>query len=481
MENLNGDSLEGGKVPLVDLKREYRAAIDGTHDERYEALRARRYYDGEQWTKSELKVLRDRKQPIITINRSRRKVNGLVGYEIRRRTDPIALPKDEKSGKMANTASKVMRSVEESIKLDKRVTRAFRNLLVEGSGIIEMGVEQRKGKYYATAKHVPWEMFYHDPRSRDEGFEDCSYMGLGEWMSIDEAESRWPEHEDLFIQSEDHADGYYDDEASEDRPRYRWYDETRKRVRVIQHWRRQGKDWYYYTFTGAGIMEEGKSPYVCAQSGNTYCPLYPQSCYIDQYNQRYGIMRDLFSPQDEINQRRSKLLHKISEKQFFYTKGSVSNPAKIKNELKKPDGVIEIEHGQLGQDFGVLEDRAGIQGQVELLQEAKGEIDVQGLNPTLLGRTDGAVSGRAILASQDGALAEEALIFEQLSEWKVRLYHGIWNIIKQFYTDERDERISGDDKATKFIGINKTLGVACLLYTSPSPRDRTRSRMPSSA
>ena len=25
------------------------------------------------------------------------------------------------------------------------------------------------------------------------------------------------------------------------------------------------------------------------------------------------------------------------------------------------------------------------------------------------------------------------------------------------------------------------LGVACLLYTSPSPRDRTRSRMPSSA
>ena len=111
---------------------------------------------------------------------------------------------------MANTASKVMRSVEESIKLDKRVTRAFRNLLVEGSGVIEMGVEKRKGKYYATAKHVPWEMFYHDPRSRDEGFEDCSYMGLGEWMSIDEAESRWPEHEDLFIQSEDHADGYYD-------------------------------------------------------------------------------------------------------------------------------------------------------------------------------------------------------------------------------------------------------------------------------
>ena len=28
---------------------------------------------------------------------------------------------------------------------------------------------------------------------------------------------------------------------------------------------------------------------------------------------------------------------------------------------------------------------------------------------------------------------------------------------------------------------NGKLGLACLLYTSPSPRDRTRSRMPSSA
>ena len=28
---------------------------------------------------------------------------------------------------------------------------------------------------------------------------------------------------------------------------------------------------------------------------------------------------------------------------------------------------------------------------------------------------------------------------------------------------------------------NKNVGLNCLLYTSPSPRDRTRSRMPSSA
>ena len=36
------------------------------------------------------------------------------------------------------------------------------------------------------------------------------------------------------------------------------------------------------------------------------------------------------------------------------------------------------------------------------------------------------------------------------------------------------------DAIIKFIDDEKTI-LGCLLYTSPSPRDRTRSRMPSSA
>ena len=41
-----------------------------------------------------------------------------------------------------------------------------------------------------------------------------------------------------------------------------------------------------------------------------------------------------------------------------------------------------------------------------------------------------------------------------------------------------------DPKSPLFVidsGNSKTLCIPCLLYTSPSPRDRTRSRMPSSA
>ena len=45
------------------------------------------------------------------------------------------------------------------------------------------------------------------------------------------------------------------------------------------------------------------------------------------------------------------------------------------------------------------------------------------------------------------------------------------------------ERIlkSAEIKDLRLHDLRRTLGSCCLLYTSPSPRDRTRSRMPSSA
>ena len=50
-----------------------------------------------------------------------------------------------------------------------------------------------------------------------------------------------------------------------------------------------------------------------------------------------------------------------------------------------------------------------------------------------------------------------------------------FNVVHQF---SLFDKVECDD----FSKINKSkLNKACLLYTSPSPRDRTRSRMPSSA
>ena len=45
----------------------------------------------------------------------------------------------------------------------------------------------------------------------------------------------------------------------------------------------------------------------------------------------------------------------------------------------------------------------------------------------------------------------------------------------------RDVAIPVYDQVSGLLGAAACINNACLLYTSPSPRDRTRSRMPSSA
>ena len=47
-------------------------------------------------------------------------------------------------------------------------------------------------------------------------------------------------------------------------------------------------------------------------------------------------------------------------------------------------------------------------------------------------------------------------------------------------SDELDQGNAAKEEKTNDIP-NKIMPLGCLLYTSPSPRDRTRSRMPSSA
>ena len=56
---------------------------------------------------------------------------------------------------------------------------------------------------------------------------------------------------------------------------------------------------------------------------------------------------------------------------------------------------------------------------------------------------------------------------------------GLNTILPQAVEDVKQFGLKASNP--KKVGVFATLHYCCLLYTSPSPRDRTRSRMPSSA
>ena len=78
------------------------------------------------------------------------------------------------------------------------------------------------------------------------------------------------------------------------------------------------------------------------------------------------------------------------------------------------------------------------------------------------------------------ALLKPRLVKKEEEQVRSKAYEVVEFLNLKHLANERAGNLSGGQK--KLLELGRTMMVdACLLYTSPSPRDRTRSRMPSSA
>ena len=95
-------------------------------------------------------------------------------------------------------------------------------------------------------------------------------------------------------------------------------------------------------------------------------------------------------------------------------------------------------------------------------------IDALGINnvKVFLGQSHSGLEACDVVLLASGTTALEAMLFKKPMVVSYRLGRLTYKLVSPFIK-------------TPFVSIPNLL--ACLLYTSPSPRDRTRSRMPSSA
>lgn len=448
---------------LQKLKRMVENSADLTSDAREMSERDRDYYDGFQWTAEERAILQRRKQPVITINRIRRKIDAMIGIEQRGRVDPRAYPREPGDEDAADLATKALTFVEESERIDVKRSQAFENLLIEGYGGVDVCAEPDKYGWSPKIKMCRWEELIYDPYSREKDFSDASYIGVLKWMSLDAATAfarKFTDKPDEEIEAlVDWSQTTQSGETFEDRPIHEsgfvWADKRQKRVRVAQVYYRYGEEWHLAVFTGKGELFNDVSPYL-DEHGKPDCSIILMSAYVDRENRRYGLVRDMISAQDEINKRRSKILHSLNVRQTMGARGAV-DVAKTKRELAMPDGHVEFDtaYAEAGmKPFDIIPQTDQTMGQFNLLQEAKAEIDMLGPNASLLGQLDGQQSGRAIMAQQQAGLAELAPIYDSLRDWTERVYRAVWARIRQFWDAPRWIRVTEENEAPQFIGIN---------------------------
>jgi hypothetical protein len=439
-------------LPVSRLKKQLTNFLGGKTAEHTEQGLSRRYYHGAQWDQKHLKTLNDRNQPVVTFNRIKRKINTVVGVLEKLHQDPKAFPRSPQPAaeKGAELATQVLLY---ALGWDWETVsaEAGRQAAIVGVAGVEMVLTQGdKGDPEVQLVAVDSRDYFYDPNSQQLDFSDTSFEGTTRWVDLEVAQEQWPDAaEELEEKVPTSAPVPY---PRDDDRRLKWWDHNDRRVRIVDHWYRRGGRWLYTIYCGDVILEEGESPFK-GPKGESICKYLMFSADVDHDNDRYGFARDWKGAQDEINQRRSKALHLLNTRRAIFERGAVDDIEKARRELARPDGLIEKNKGY---EFALDDTRsmADAKGNMDMLADAKAEIDQYGPNPALIGAPIDASSGRAIELLQAAGIAELGPYFIAYRTWKLRVYRAVWCAVQTFWTSERWLRVTDDQDVAQFVQLN---------------------------
>jgi hypothetical protein len=452
----DGNAESAAYLPVERLREQYINYLTVKMPEIEEQKEARRYYHGAQWSADDIRILRKRKQPIITYNRIGRKINGIIGLVERVRQDPKGFPRSPNHEEGAEVATTTVREILDGSDWKTQDAECIRHCAIDGISGVEMRlIEGDHGDPDIDLSQVFGDDYFYDPRSYRYDFSDARYDGIGKWVDIEEAIELFPDKEEILrglIQAGSDLTTRADRE-------FKWVLSTEHQLRLVEHWYRHKGQWCWAFYVSNVLLDQGVSPFK-DEKGKTMRRYIMFSAAVDHDGDRYGFVRNLKGPQDEVNQRRSKGLHLSNSRRLLVEQGAVEDIEKIRTEWAKADGVVEVKPGTLSSAAGPKikadDSTAELAAQANWYKDAKDEID-QFAQTNVATLTQGALqnlSGRAINLLQQPGLAELGPFLLAIRGWRLRVYRAVFNAAQQHWTAERWIRVTDDGVLAKFLQIN---------------------------
>jgi hypothetical protein len=445
------DFSEEGFFPVSRLRQQYADYLAAKVLEYEEQKQARHYYHGAQWTPEEIETLRRRRQPIVTFNRTGRKIDQIVGLLLRLRQDPKAYPANPRHADGAEIATQCVRTVLEASDWGFLDAYCAGQAAIEGIGGVELKLVPGDHRDPDVGiDFVFGDDFFYDPRSTKPDFSDARYMGIAKWLDVEAAVELFPDKENalrtLMVETG------FDLTTHADRE-YKWIYVNEKRLRLVEHWYRHKGRWCWAFYCSEILLAQGVSPFF-DERAQPMARFVMFSAAVDHDGDRYGFVRNLKGPQDELNQRRSKALFMSNVTRLIAQKGAVDNVEVARREYARPDGFVEYNQGF--QPPAPDDKTADLSQQLALMQDARSEIDsFVNVNPAILGQ-DGPDehSGVAINMLQKVGIAELGSFLRNYRSWKKRVYRAVWTIVQRTWQGERWIRVTDNEGLAKFIQIN---------------------------
>lgn len=438
---------DGQYLPVTRLRQQYTGYLTSKSPEILEQQQARQYFHGAQWSAEEMRVLRRRRQPVITYNYIAENINSTVGLLERYRQDPKAFPRNPRNDEGAEVATQTIRYILDSNDWKTESSEVARTASIDGIG--GMGFKLRegdKGDPDIKLEIVYGDDFFYDPRSYRPDFHDARFLGQAKWVDEEECIELFPDLEDVIrslVNNGSDLTTYSDRE-------FKWVYTTERRVRLVEQWYKHKSKWHWCFYIADTLLDQGVSPFF-DDRGKTIPRFIMFSAAVDHDGDRYGFVRNQKGAQDETNQRRSKALFISNSRRIIADKGAVDDVEKARAEWARPDGFIE-KNPKL--DIKLDDTQADLAGQMQFLADAKNELAKFSPQIAPNGELPKNVSGRAINLMQQAGTAKLGPFILAYRGWKLRIYQAVWNCAQRYWTAERWIRVTDDQDMAHFIQLN---------------------------
>lgn len=461
------------------------------------------FYDGNQWSDADARVLRDRGQVPIVYNQIAPSINIVLGTEKRSRTQFKILPRGKEDSRAAELKTQLLKYLADVNREQFATSMAFEDSVKVGVGWLETGVQGEDDGEPVYARYESWRNMLWDSASVEKDMSDCRYMTRSKWVDVDIANALFPDRKGMIEQSAIESDRFLMDASHGDiamdtmeiadsmyRSDQAQFAYKRLRLRLIEIWYRaptkvkklsggmfsnevyddahpahreqvaMGKAvivnkvmmrMHCAIMTIKGLLFVSQTPY----RHNDF-PFTPIWAYRRGSNGLpYGLVRQLRDIQTDINKRASKALHILSTSKTIMDEGAVPDLDAFMEEVSRPDAVIVKKQGK---ELMIHADRDLAPAHLELMSRSIQMIQsVSGITDEYMGRTTNAKSGIAIQRRQEQGSLSTSAIFDNLRF--ASQVHGEkqLSLIEQFFTEEKQFRITNMRGTPEYITVNDGL------------------------
>ncbi len=488
------------------LMSQYRTELEKQSLNRIEMETDHEFYDGYQWSEEDAAVLRDRGQKPVAYNVVATTVDWITGSEKRARTDFKVLARQNDGSKQAERKTDLLKYLNDTSRAGFHESDAFFEAVVAGLGWLEEAVQDETEGEPVYVRQESWRNMLHDSAATERDLSDARYIFRVKWVDLDVAQAWFPKRAGFLRESAinhsqwgawdyEYGDSAMDsvEQAAEFAGSMAGREEfgyERLRVRIIEAWFRRpavvkkmrggqfagevfdpnsrghtmdivmgraavvdktDMQMHCAVMTTSGLLWMGPSPYR-----HNRFPFTPVWCYRrGKDNLPYGPIRRVRDVQEGINLKSSKAIAILSSNKVIMDEGAVDDIDEFAEEISRPNAIVRKKPGK---ELILNVDRDLAPAHIELMSRDIMMIQsLTGVTDENLGRETNASSGKAITARQDQGALATAAIFDNLRFAKQVSGEKRLSLIEQFFTEQKQFRITNQRGTPQFITVNSGL------------------------